>query len=237
MLTNHRRALAGSFALLCALVFMLFAVGRHPPFEAPRTTLAFIGHFDDSMYRWMDDIRNVVLTDLFRFLNVLGGGTVTIPLRAGVSLYLLIRRRFLAFWAFVMTWAGSEIILTWLKTYFHRGRPPTPLVAITGFSFPSGHATAGAAIAVALVLVAFPPGPRRRKWELIAIGFAFVMAFSRVYLLAHWFSDVVAGVLLGAGIALGSAALVTEIDNMLVKRKVIEPPAVPPGDPLDPRLS
>src|SRR3989454_11222541 len=42
---------------------------------------------------------------------------------------------------------------------------------------------------------------QRRRWEWLAIGFAFVMSMSRVYLSAHWFSDVVAGALLGAGLA------------------------------------
>jgi membrane-associated phospholipid phosphatase len=236
MLTNHRRALAVSMVLLAALVFMLIAVGRHPAIDAPETTFPFVGHFDHTVNTWMDDIRNVPLSGVFRFLNVLGAGLITIPLRIVVSLYLLVRRRFLAFWAFVLAWAASELALTWLKTFFHRGRPLAPLVDISGFSFPSGHAVAGAALAVALVLVAFPPGPRRRKWEIIAIGFAFVMAFSRVYLSAHWFSDVVAGVLLGAGIALGSAALVIEIDAMLVRRHVVHAPPRPPGDPLDPAL-
>jgi membrane-associated phospholipid phosphatase len=225
-----------SVALLAGLVFMLIAVGRHPSIEAPRTTLAFVGDFDHSMNTWMDDIRNVAFSGVFRVLSVVGGGLITIPLRILVSVYLLIRRRFLAFWAFVLTWAASELLLTWLKVYFHRGRPPAQMVDIVGFSFPSGHAVAGSALAVALVLVVFAPGPRRRKWELIAVGFSFVMAFSRVYLSAHWFSDVVAGVLLGAGIAIGSAALVIEIDAVLVRRGVIKPPPEPPGDPLDPVL-
>ncbi|HEY6568363.1 MAG TPA: hypothetical protein VI341_12685, partial [Actinomycetota bacterium] len=85
MLTNHRRALRASLALLAGLVFMLIAVGRHPYDDAPMTTLAFIGNFDHSMHTWMDDIRNVVLTGLFRTLNVVGAGIVTIPLRIGVS--------------------------------------------------------------------------------------------------------------------------------------------------------
>jgi membrane-associated phospholipid phosphatase len=40
-----------------------------------------------------------------------------------------------------------------------------------------------------------------------------------VYLLAHWFSDVLAGVLLGTGLALGCAALVTEIRDMGLHRR------------------
>ncbi len=237
MLTDHRRAFRFSLGLLVCLVFMLVAVGRHPEELAPLTTLPFIGEFDATVERWADDMRVGVLTGFFTFLSLVGGGLVTIPLRILVAAWLLFRRRWVAASTFVLVWVASEALLTWLKIFFHRGRPPGPLVETNGFSFPSGHAVAGAALAVALVLVFFPPGPRRRKWELLAIGFTFVMALSRVYLSAHWFSDVVTGVLLGTGIALGSAALVTEVTNALSARGVIPRPETPPGDPLDPRLS
>jgi undecaprenyl-diphosphatase len=237
MLTDHRRALRFSIVLLACLTFMLIAVGRHPEDEAPRTTIAFVGEFDATVQRWSDDIRVDPVTRLFEFLSLIGGGLVTIPLRIAVSAWLAIRRRFVALSAFVLTWAASEVLLTWLKIFFHRGRPPHPLVEVVGFSFPSGHAVAGAALAVALVLVSLQPGPLRRKWELVAVGFTFVMALSRVYLSAHWFSDVVTGVLLGTGIALGAAALVTEITNVLTRRGAIPVPESPPGDPLDPTLS
>ena len=237
MLTDHRRAFRFTLALLGFLVFMLVAVGRHPEHEAPRTTLAVIGDLDGAIDDWAHGVELALLTDVCRFLSFVGGGVVTIPLRVLVTVYLAVRRRFVAVSAFVLTWAASEILLTWLKVFFHRGRPQDPIVDTVGFSFPSGHATAGAALAVILVFVAFPPGPERRKWELLAVGFTFVMALSRVYLAAHWFSDVVTGVLLGTGIALGSAALVTEITNALSGRGVITTPATPPGDPLDPRLT
>lgn len=236
MLTDHRRALRFSVVLLACLAFMLIAVGRHPESEAPLTTLAFIGDLDATINRWAVDVRIDPVTRLFEFLSLIGGGLVTIPLRIGVAAWLLIRRRFVAFSAFVLTWVASEALLTWFKSYFHRGRPPGALVETVGFSFPSGHAVAGAALATAIVLVFLPPGPRRRKWELAAVGFTFVMALSRVYLSAHWFSDVVTGVLLGTGIALGAAALVTEITNELTERGAIPVPEPPPGDPLDPTL-
>jgi membrane-associated phospholipid phosphatase len=219
VLTNHRRAIFWSAVLLGAMVFVFAAVGRHPPSSAPTTTLPFVGEFDLSVFHWMDDIRNEVLTLLARFLNVLGGGMVTIPLRIIVAVWLLFRTRWRAFATWVITWAAAELIVSAAKTFFHRGRPPNPLVEVVGFSFPSGHAVAGAAIAVALVLVLMSAGPARRRWELAAIAFAFVMAMSRVYLNAHWFSDVVAGVLLGAGVALGTAGVVTEIRDVALRRR------------------
>jgi undecaprenyl-diphosphatase len=219
VLTNHRRAIGWSAVLLGAMIFVFAAVGRHPPGLAPKTNIPFVGEFDLSVFHWMDDIRNGVLTLLARFLNVLGGGMVTIPLRVAVAVWLAFRRRWRAFATWVITWAAAELILSAAKAFFHRGRPPFPLVDVVGFSFPSGHAVAGAATAVALVLVLLPAGPARRRWEFVAIGFAFVMALSRVYLNAHWFSDVVAGVLLGAGVALGSAGLVTEVREIALRRK------------------
>jgi membrane-associated phospholipid phosphatase len=228
VLTNHRRTFLYSLGLLLVMALLFIGVGRHPPGAAPKTTFAPIGHLDESTFRAMDDIRNVVLSGVARVLNVTGGGLVTIPLRAVVALWLAFRRRWRPLGAWVLTWVAAEVVLTGAKAYFHRGRPPNPLVATTGYSFPSGHAVAAAATAVALVLVLMPSGPRRRKWEAIAVLFAFVMAFSRVYLNAHWLSDVVAGVLLGTGVALGSAALATEIRDVVMRRRGSPVPAGTP---------
>jgi membrane-associated phospholipid phosphatase len=217
MLSNHRRTFLYSLCLFLFLVLLFIGVGRHPPESAPATTFVPIGHLDESTYRAMDNIRNVVLSGVARALNVIGGGYVTIPIRAVVSVWLAFRRRWRALGAWVLTWVAAEVLLTAAKAYFHRGRPPNELVVTNGYSFPSGHAVAAAATAVALVLVLMPSGPRRRKWEVIAVLFAFVMAFSRVYLNAHWLSDVVAGVVLGAGVALGSAALVTEVRDVAMR--------------------
>jgi len=218
VLTNHRRAFWWSLALLAACVLSLLAVGRHPA-SGSATTVAVVGRFDASVHSWMDDIRNTPTTWLAKTLNFVGSGVVTIPLRAIASLILLIKRHWRQLSAFVLTWVAAEILLTVMKATFQRERPPGSLVSTTGYSFPSGHAVASAATAVALVLAFFPPGRKRRRWELIAVAFSFVMALSRVYLSAHWFSDVVAGVLLGTGIAIGSAALSMEIWHKVTGRQ------------------
>lgn len=202
-------------------MFVFAAVGRHPPDAAPATSLPFVGELDLAVYRGMDDIRTDVVTWIAQTLNVLGGGVVTIPLRIAVSAWLIVKTRWRALAAWLLTWGVAELTLSAAKGFFHRGRPLDSLVDTVGFSFPSGHAVAGAATAAALVLVLLPAGRARRRWELAAVGFAFVMALSRVYLRAHWLSDVVAGVLLGAGVALGSVALVTEIRDIVVRRTAL----------------
>jgi membrane-associated phospholipid phosphatase len=218
VLQNHRRAFIWSVVLAAALLFVFAAVGRHPSSEAPKTTVPFVGDWDQSVFHFMDDIRDSILTGIAKVLSFVGSGVVTIPLRIVVAGWLLFRRHWRAFAAWLLTWGFAELALALAKPFFHRGRPPLPLVATVGYSFPSGHAVAGASIAVALVLVLLPPGSRRRGWELGAAGFAFAMALSRVYLNAHWFSDVVAGVLLGTSVALGTAAIVTEARDVWLRR-------------------
>lgn len=218
MLANHRRTLLYSAGLLLVTVGVFVGVGRHPASEAPVTTFEPIGNLDLRVLDLAQQIRNEFLTELASVLNVLGAGVVTIPLRAAIAVWLAVVRRWRALSVWALTWVTVEVLIVATKAFYHRGRPPGPLVETSGFSFPSGHAAAVAATAVALVLVVMPVGSRRRKWEWMAGGFAFFMALSRVYLSAHWFSDVVAGVLLGTGIALAWAAAITEIRDLLAAR-------------------
>jgi len=66
--------------------------------------------------------------------------------------------------------------------------------------FPSDHATAAFAIAVAILL-------RDRRWGAVALVFATVLAVGRVAMGVHYPSDVLAGAALGAAIAGASFAL------------------------------
>lgn len=59
-----------------------------------------------------------------------------------------------------------------------------------GFSFPSGHSTASMAAMSALVFTG-----DRRRWALLV--FPLLMALSRLYLVVHYPTDVLAGLLIG----------------------------------------
>jgi membrane-associated phospholipid phosphatase len=218
LLTDHRRSLIYGAAAVLGLVLVMIGVGKHPTDAAPLTTLAAIGRTDASVYTWAVSIRDGFLTIVFKVFNFLGSGLFTVPLRIVLLAILLRRRRFGAATAFALTWLVSEVALTVLKVVFARGRPPFPLVATVTYSFPSGHATATAAITVSAVLAFMAPGHRRRIWSLAAVGFSLVMGFSRVYLGAHWLSDVVAGVLLGASSAVISFGVVDEVRDLTLPR-------------------
>lgn len=231
MLRDHRRALAYSAALLVATAVLFAIVGadpRHP----------LIQPLDDRWYAAMNNLRSPAATFVAKALDLLGGVYVTLPIRIGVAVWLIVRRRWRAFATWVLAWALSEITVTMVKMWFDRPRPPGQLVPTSGSSFPSGHATAVAATAVALVLVLLPEGSKRRKWEASAIIVTFIMSLSRTYLNAHWFSDVLAGSLLGAGIAILSAGISTEVRDIVIRRQERkEPPGDPPrGPPAEPRV-
>lgn len=63
----------------------------------------------------------------------------------------------------------------------------------SGYSFPSGHTCASFAAATALFT-------QHKKEGLLAYGLALLIAFSRVFLLVHFPSDVMAGALLGVSL-------------------------------------
>jgi undecaprenyl-diphosphatase len=89
-----------------------------------------------------------------------------------------------------------------LKQVFQRPRPhlQDPLVTLLTLSFPSGHAAASTVFYGALCALVFGRW-RSRAIRGIAVGLAAAMVllvtFSRVYLGAHYVSDVVAGVAVG----------------------------------------
>jgi len=222
--------LSAGLALLGATVLLILGVGSQANRVAPATAFPPIGRLDQATYDVVQKIRNPVLTVPARILNILGGGAFSIPFRAIALIVLIfVLHRYRHAIAFAVTWVLSEALLTALKVMVDRGRPPDPLVATSGSSFPSGHSVAGAAIGISLVIAFLPAGHRRRVWEWMAAGFAFLMGLSRVYLNAHWLSDATAGVFLGAGVALTVAAVVALLDRRIEGETPVD--EIDPEDP------
>ena len=130
------------------------------------------------------------------------GDTITI-LTVGVviSLYGLWRWRKPSIPLFVTTVVlGQVLISNTIKVAIDRARPELrPRAIFTGTSCPSGHTTAAAAtyLAVALVLgIATSPRARAALGG-VAVSIAVAVGCTRVLLGVHWFSDVLAGLVIG----------------------------------------
>ena len=194
---------AWRFALvLWAIAGSLFVAMAIPPVRDAIQTM------DEWVYDTTYPIKIAAITPIAHFLNFIGGGLFAWPLRAAVTLVLVGKKRWEAVAAWLTALVLSEPFIWALKTLYGRERPPEALVEVASASFPSGHAIAGAVMAVGIVVAFVPAGPERRNLELIAAGFAFVMGGSRIYLGAHYLTDVIAGVAFGAAAAVGAAVIV-----------------------------
>jgi membrane-associated phospholipid phosphatase len=119
-----------------------------------------------------------------------------------VAVFLLIRRSpRLAVWLALTVWLSGTLDDV-VKTAVGRARPHFvhPVLTLTSFSFPSGHALGSVVGIGALLLVGLPYVPPAWRRALIALGVAIVLlvGYARVGLGVHYVSDVVGGWLLGA---------------------------------------
>lgn len=128
--------------------------------------------------------------------GALGVGGMIIALGSAL---LLARRRWAALFT-VGAAALNVVVVQLLKNLFARARPEDILVMVDFGSFPSGHVANAATVATIFVLVF---GLRRERWWLWILGAAWIvaMALSRTYLGAHWVTDTLGGVLVGAAVA------------------------------------
>ena len=95
---------------------------------------------------------------------------------------------------------GDALMVTIAKTIVQSPRPLNGLVFEAGFSFPSGHATTCIVFCGLLTYFVWQNW-KSTKPKIVSIAlYAFItslVAFDRVYLNVHWFSDVLGGCLFG----------------------------------------
>jgi undecaprenyl-diphosphatase len=184
------------------------AVGALAAWAFGGLTQDVVGH--DEVYRVDPHVLTFVLahrvgwlTALFKVVTWFGSTAVLIPLAVVVGGYFLVRRHD---WhpgaALAAALGGAVALHDIVNPLVGRPRPPasTWIGHYSGFAFPSGHATQSAAVFGMLAIV-WPAG---RPWKVkaglwsAATLIAGVVGASRIYLGAHWLTDVLGGFALGA---------------------------------------
>jgi membrane protein DedA with SNARE-associated domain/membrane-associated phospholipid phosphatase len=157
---------------------------------------------DPHVTAWVIAHRTGWLTSALSVFTWLGSTAFIIPLGLAAGLYFLFRRRTwrpLALLAAAI--AGAIGLYDIVKPLVGRPRPPAAIWIghYTGAAFPSGHATQSAAFYAMLAIVLGAGLSMRGRailWSAAALVVLLVGA-SRIYLGAHWLTDVLAGYALG----------------------------------------
>lgn len=134
-----------------------------------------------------------VFTTLFNF----SWGTVFIVLCVAVLIYLVRNLSYALLFVSALSFGTAVVFL--LKAVFAVDRPENGFMSVVGKSFPSNHATLATIFFVMLmyILEGHLNSFLRLVFRIFCISSILIVAFSRVYLGVHWFSDVFFGIIIG----------------------------------------
>lgn len=177
-----------------------------------------------SFYRYLQDLRTPDGDLLMTVFTELGDGQVALPVAVTVLVWFLWHRawRDAKYWVAAM--AFSVVAVFTLKFAVHLPRPVGLYSGIDAFSFPSGHSTLNTIIYGYLAVLCAPSVAARWRWCVYAIAMFLIagIAFSRLYLGAHWLADVAAGLGLGtAWVALLAIDRARHADSGTVQRGLL----------------
>lgn len=165
--------------------------------------------FDGAIQAWMLSHQLPLFDTAFRWITRIGGimGMCVLALIGAAYLWYRGHRRVAA--GVLVVPAVAITFFSVVKRVYARPRP----LGLGGrvdssYSFPSGHATASAAVCCTLAYVLWREGFIGRRAALAFAVFApLLVGASRLYLNVHWATDVLGGWSVGLFIAVLSAAL------------------------------
>jgi membrane protein DedA with SNARE-associated domain/membrane-associated phospholipid phosphatase len=143
--------------------------------------------------------------------------------------YSLFKKRFDYLIAYLTAILGAGVLLLTLKAVVHRIRPisNSPVISVSGWSFPSGHAMMSV---VFYGMILYFAVRNISSWKLrvfaaaTAVFIVFLLGLSRIYLQVHYISDVLAGY---AGGLFWLTVCITAIEVYRRREKSVHPGRTP----------
>ncbi|MGB5260363.1 MAG: VTT domain-containing protein [Gammaproteobacteria bacterium] len=184
------RGLATLAVLFFITVWVLLLI------SAEVTQGALLGGIDAYLFHALQQLRTPWADSAMVFISGLGSQHVLLPFVTGSIAWMLWRHRSKAaiHWLAAYLCAG---LLTWILKV--TTRIEQPIAILDGYAFPSAHTGMSIVAYGFLALLIARELPPARRWlpYLTAALIIIPIALSRLYLGAHWLSDVLAGLSLG----------------------------------------
>ncbi len=158
---------------------------------------------NEAVFHFLQGLRTEWVDQIMVAITELGDASVAASVALAALLWLAWRRNWRAAAHLIAVAAVTALATIVLKISLHIHRPDPVGSGWDAFAFPSGHSAANAALYGFLAMItAWELAPR---WRLpVAGGLTLLVgaiAFSRIYLGAHWLSDVLAGGAFGVAAA------------------------------------
>ncbi len=154
---------------------------------------------DEAVYHFFQSLRTPWTDYFFVAVTECGDSFVNIAVAAAVLLVLLLSRcrRVAALW--MVSFAGGLAGIELLKWVIQGPRPVALYHGISAYGFPSGHTTMSLVLYGFLAVLIARGLRRTARWWLFAavVTISFMISLSRLYLGAHWMSDVLGGYFIG----------------------------------------
>ncbi len=181
----------GGFIAAVGLLF-LFAELTEDIFSSQFSTL------DNNFELWLHSQSNPFLDVVFNFFSTIGG-LIAVPIMTAIVFgFLVWQRKFYWAWLTVIALAGGMAMNEVLKIVFQRPRPELWIIRhqLTSYSYPSGHATASFCFFGLLAWIGvryFNHLAIKVLWLVLMIFIILMVGLSRIYLGAHYPTDVIGG--------------------------------------------
>ena len=177
---------------------------------------------DVQLSTWIHDRGSPFLTRAMLIATYLGATMTVTCISIVFGLYLLWLRRLCWLAALVLSVPGGALLNRLLKFAFQRPRPhfDDPILRLTSYSFPSGHTMIATVLygVLAAYLVSHAESTGKRLLVILsAIILIALVGFSRIYLGAHYLTDVLGA--LAEGLAWLSLCL-TAVYSVCRKRNL-----------------
>lgn len=178
--------------------------------------LDLLSNIDESVYKFITSNMNNTTTNIYKVITFFGSTIFMVGLCVLLLVLFIILKKNIYGYIISGTLIFSTIMNNVIKVIIRRERPIYMIVRETTFSFPSGHTMASVSMYGILIYLINKSNMNKKLKIILSIILGMIplmVATSRIYLGAHYFSDILGAIML--------ATIVLLISTKYIKDKKI----------------